>query len=90
MIDEPLRNYNEKRRSSLDIIARILNVIGKGGKKKTHIMYEANLNWRQLNAYLSLLVARGFITQDDENVYRITEKGERFLSSYKALKNILK
>ncbi len=89
MKHEPHEIQGERKRDPLDIVANILQIINKGGKRKTHIMYGANLNWRQLNSYLKFLIVRGLIVQDKGSTYHITQKGKKFLRAYKALKEAL-
>ncbi|MGB9756522.1 MAG: winged helix-turn-helix domain-containing protein [Candidatus Bathyarchaeales archaeon] len=71
-------------RSSLDIIADILNVVGEGGTKKTQIMYRANLSYRLLEKYLKD-VLEAFLLRFDDGCQRyvLTSKGRRFLEVYK-------
>ncbi len=80
-------------RSRVDIIANILRV-SDGGAKKTHIMYKCNLSFRQLHAYLDLLIDRKLlkkITQKSrrQELYEATSKGRAFLQAYKRIKALL-
>jgi predicted transcriptional regulator len=74
-----------KRRDRHDIVAEILKT-ARGGKIKTHIMYKAKLSYSQINEYLNLLVAKGFLEnmtikrkRQTITMYRTTEKGLEFL-----------
>jgi len=50
------------------------------GTTKTKIMYKAYLSYTQLKEYLSLLEESGMIVYEDgTQVYKITEKGRKFL-----------
>jgi predicted transcriptional regulator len=49
-------------RSRLEILARILNV-AEAATAKTHIMYRANLNYRELEKYLAFLGKKGMLQQ---------------------------
>ena len=71
------------------ILERCLN-----GALKTHIMYECNLNSRQLVQYIKFLTDRKLIEsiQDNPNskrpTYNTTELGKRYINAYKQLSGI--
>jgi predicted transcriptional regulator len=77
-------------------MAHILSV-GEGGAKKTHIMYQCNLSYRQICAYLDFLVDMGFLefitlkteNNDDSVLFEITNKGKDFIKAYQNLKTLL-
>ncbi len=70
-------------RDKLDIIADILTVASRK-PKKTQIMYEANLNFRVLQKYLTELSNASLICFEDEtHCYDLTLKGKTFLEAYK-------
>jgi len=83
-------------RSRIDIIANILQAATEGAKK-THIMYQCNLSFRQLQAYLDLLVEMGFLEyitlkterQSDSQLFETTRKGKAFIQAYHNLKALL-
>lgn len=81
-------------RSRVDIIANILHVSGEGAKK-THIMYQCNLSFRQLHAYLNLLIDRKLLRKVERKessrreLYETTSKGRAFLQAYKRIKKLL-
>jgi len=82
-------------RSRIDIMANVLRVAA-GGAKKTHIMYQCNLSFRQLQVYLDLLVDRGLLTKVSEsgkseevNLFETTKKGRAFLNAYRNIKVLL-
>ena len=77
------------RRSPIDIIAVIIIAVRSGNRKRTHIMYEANLNWSQLNAYLDYMKEKGLIDYNDDGSVSITNKGITFLELYQKLVQIL-
>ncbi len=70
------------KRDRLKIIAEILQV-AKNGVKKTHIMYQCNLSYRQTKKLLTSLLETGLIRIG--NSYDTTEKGLRFLEAYQTL-----
>lgn len=68
-----------KYRSRTEIISMILDSVTVG-TTKTKIMYKAYLSYTQLKEYLSLLEESGMIVYEDgTQVYKITEKGRKFL-----------
>ncbi len=84
---------SNKHRGSLDIIADILEA-SKGKTRKTYLMYRCNLSFKQLETYLNLLLKRGLISpiedkDNDTSLFKITEKGERFLETYKGLQGLM-
>jgi len=71
-----------KYRSRIDIAALILEA-ANGGAAKTKIMYKAFLSYAQLKEYLNKLIENGLIEHNkEERIFRITEKGLRFLQLY--------
>jgi|SRR5438105_7328171 len=74
------------RRDRLDIILRILE-IGSTPVKKTHILYQAGINFYQLSKYLDLLLRGGMIEQIDEpyTAFRTTEKGRSLIELFSGL-----
>ena len=79
------------RRSSLDVIADILDT-SRGGVKKTHLMYHCNMSFAQLKKYLDLILKARLIQVQDDNphlCFRISGKGRRFLKAYKSLKALM-
>jgi len=86
-------NENQrKRRDRLYIIAEILE-IAKDGTLKTQIMYKANLSFSQLNEYLNFLVNLNLLESKQINgktIYKTTDKGFKYLDSYKEILQLLK
>ena len=78
----------KKRRCRTDIIVDMLLVAGEKAKK-TQIVYKADLNFRMLEEYLPHLVDKGLI-ENTGGEYKTTEKGERFLTDYQKMKEMLK
>jgi predicted transcriptional regulator len=78
----------------MDIIADILDA-SRGGAKRTHLMYQCNLSFRQLKNYSHFLLKTGFlriVTKEKESVsgaYEVTEKGKKFLQAYRGLKSLM-
>jgi len=69
-----------KYRGRLQIIADILSVV-RGGARKTHVMYQANLSFALLKRYLKEVLEAGLISCDDDH-YRLTGRGESFLDRF--------
>jgi predicted transcriptional regulator len=75
-----------KNRSRLEIIAMILETIGDSGAIQAKIMYKVYLSFLQMKEYLSQIMQHGLIIYDDRaQIYRITDKGRRFLALYKQM-----
>lgn len=70
--------------------------IAKSSKSKTHIMYGANLSYRQLERYLEFLLDRGLLKVSGEkhskarHLFVTTDRGLAFLKAYSMLKEIIK
>jgi len=72
-----------KHRSRLKILANILDVINSNkGAKKTQIMYQAYLSYKLLVQYLNNVTEAGLVVCGEENCYKLTPKGEKFLAKF--------
>jgi len=90
MTATPIMNV-PKRRDKLVIMAEIIG-IAKRGTSKTHIMFEANLSFSQLNQYLNLLLQINLLEKfpcDEKEIYKATEKGLEFLERQGEIINLL-
>ncbi len=75
-----------KNRSRLEIIAMILETVGESGAIQAKIMYKVYLSFLQMKEYLSQIMQHGLIIYDDRaQIYKITDKGRRFLALYKQM-----
>jgi predicted transcriptional regulator len=79
----------------LDIVSQILEVANSGsggdGATKNKLMYEVSLSPAQLNEYVMILTERDLIHYDREtHTLRLTEKGRRFLKTYKQMDDMIK
>ena len=72
------------RRNDLDICADILGV-AQDGARKTHIVYQTNLNFNILKKYLDRLIGDDLIEKTESSHYVTTEKGVEFLKRYREL-----
>jgi len=80
------------RRSDIDIIGGILEVVGEGAKK-TEIVYKVNLNHSLLKRYLSVLVEKKFISEThlgNTKIYSITDRGIKLLDAIRRVRDLLK
>jgi predicted transcriptional regulator len=81
-------------RGWIEIIDMILESCGNGALK-THIMYECNLNSKQISKYIQFLKNRKLIeslrnTPSKRTIFRTTEMGKKYMDAYKQLENIFK
>ncbi len=82
-----------ERRSKYEIIYDILEVLQrKGGSvKPTHVLYGGNLSYDRLKKYMQELEENGLIEKVSSNgktLYKLTDKGYKFLSEYKKVKEL--
>ncbi|WP_230669774.1 winged helix-turn-helix domain-containing protein [Methanosarcina barkeri] len=73
-----------KRRSRTDIAVDILRV-AMNGAKKTHIVYEVNLNFNIAQKYLEMLKEKELIKHEN-GLFITTDKGKVFQEMAKELK----
>lgn len=83
-----------KYRSRDEIIEFILESISKNQTldktTASRIMYNAFLSYAQLKEYLSLLLKREIIQYNNSNkTYRLTEKGEQYMTLNKQISALL-
>ena len=80
--------YEEKRRTRIDLFAAIIEV-SLNGNKKTQIMRSANVNPRDLSAIMDFLVEKRLLyvahVENEGKQYRVTARGLRFLESYRKI-----
>ena len=86
---------NNKRRDRHDIVAEILKT-AREGRIKTHIMYKAKLSYSQINAYLQLLIDKGFLENNTVmrkrqtiTLYKTTPKGVYFIENIDTVNQML-
>lgn len=88
------KQNSRNHRGRLDIIADILGA-SVGQVRKTHLMYQCNLSFKQLRYYLAFLLKKQLLhaVADDEGsnpgLFKITDKGKEFLRAYKGLKGLM-
>jgi len=76
-----------RKRSKLEITADILRV-AVGGARKSHIVYQANLNFQIIKNYLIELINSGLLQSptDGSKLYVTTEKGLQYINYYEGMK----
>ena len=57
--------------------------------KKTHIMYRANLSYRQLKHYLRMLLRKRLITKKNE-YYVTTAQGRAFIENFSEIQSLMR
>ncbi|NOJ29728.1 MAG: hypothetical protein DA328_06120 [Nitrososphaeraceae archaeon] len=80
-----------KNRSRYEVIAAMLRSCYRR-ESRTKIMYKAMLSNDQCKLYLDSLLQYGLIQQvefNDKMMYVITERGNKFLTFYEQMKNLL-
>ena len=82
-----------KNRSRIEIFYDITTA-ARGSARKTHLMYKANLSFKQLDLYLKFLIRRSLVEEryDLENgarIYFVTSKGLHFLSLFENLLTLM-
>ena len=76
-----------KYRSRTEIVSHILEA-ANGGATKTKIMYKAFLSYAQLMEYLALLNQNGLLEHNEDQTYKTTGKGMKFLGIYTQLETL--
>jgi len=76
-----------RKRSKLEITADILRV-AVGGAKKSHIVYQANLNFQIIKNYLKDLISTGLLQSPTtgSKLYTTTDKGIAFVNYFDGMK----
>lgn len=76
----------KKNRNRFQITQAILE-IARDGAGKTRIMYRANLSFKLLEEYLTVLVGAGLlkVKEEERKTYTTSEKGLQFLRDFEAL-----
>jgi predicted transcriptional regulator len=88
------RSEGNNHRGRFDIIADILGA-SRGSIKRTYLMYQCNLSFRQLKSYSRFLVRQGLLCTVIEGdgsktkCFQVTEKGKEFLRAYAGLKSLM-
>jgi predicted transcriptional regulator len=80
-----------KYRSRTDILASILDSVNNiDGAGITTVMYKSFLSHYQLKKYMAIMLKNDLIRFDDERrLYRITDKGIRFLQLFNHMNELV-
>lgn len=81
-----------ERRSKLEVLLDIMDVVSEGNTGPTKIMYQSNISWQTLQESLDILLSNGLLFEGSDNLrkfYRLTEKGFRVLNQYRGLREDL-
>lgn len=91
MADRGLTGWGN--RGWVEIMEIILETCQKGALK-THIMYKANLNSKQVGLYVSFLEEKRLIERQSgtpaRTVWKTTERGKQYMTAYGQLANLFK
>ena len=81
-----------KHRSNIEVMGQILQVANYGNNTtKTKIMYQAYLNYNQLEEHILLLTKKGLLRYEvNTRTFRITERGLQSLELYGHIKDMIK
>jgi len=79
------------RRNKIEIVNDILvSIQDKNGKiKPTHLLYKSNLSYKKMKEYIDELIKKEMMNEkevDENRYYVITEKGLKFISEFKKMK----
>ena len=85
------QHYYAKNRSRLDVIAAILRVVSGREASKTRIMYGAYVSYAQIREYMPTMLEIGLLkaSNEQQSLYRINERGLRFLELYEGLNEMI-
>lgn len=78
------------RRGKLELYADILRAV-KDKSRKTHIVYDANLNFKRCEEYLKELKENGLVEIEAHSPLQwdITDRGYRYLEKYEEIRELL-
>jgi len=94
LLAQTKKHIGNSNRGRFDITADILEA-SNGGIRKTCLMYRCNLSFKQVKYYLDFLLENELlclVTGDgnsNHNLFEITDKGKKFLKTYKSLKALV-
>ncbi len=78
-----------KYRGRTEIVAMMLQAASSGATK-TRIMYKAYLSYTQVKEYLKFLLDNHLLKYDGgAQIYKVTEKGRRFLHAYDEISDLV-
>ena len=74
------------RRNKFDIYADMLR-LAANGIRKTHLVYQGNLNFRMVERYLTKLDEMRYIYEKD-GIYTTTDEGREYLRRYDSMTDL--
>ncbi len=82
------------KRDRLHVINDMLAAIReKHGKiKPTHLLYKANLSHKMMSEYITELMEKGFIAEEDDGknkFYVLTDKGNHYINEFGVIKQFM-
>ncbi|AEB94764.1 MAG: winged helix-turn-helix domain-containing protein [Metallosphaera sp.] len=77
----------KSRRTSIEIVADILEVVSSGSGSKSSVMKNANLSEGLAGKYLDILRSKGLIDYV-EGSYKLTEKGRQMLANFREIRKL--
>jgi predicted transcriptional regulator len=80
-----------ERRTPFEVIASILDAC-QYGTRRTRVMYQCNMSFKQLADYLDLLLETNLLLNDNNHQYsllRVSSKGKDFLKAYNSMKTLM-
>ncbi len=83
---------SQRTRSEWEIILDILSATAKNkNTKKTRIMQNAYLQWKNFDKYFTYLIEKRLVEKksSDEDNYKLTEKGDELLEILNRVNKIL-
>lgn len=82
-----MRDGQLSRRGKLEMYADVARAC-VGGTRKTAAMYKCSITFKKIKIILKDLGDWNIITCDNDNIYNITKRGNRFLLKYDAFKTV--
>jgi len=79
-------------RSRLDVYVNILKALARGSSKLTHIMYQAEINYKTVRRCLNFLIKQNLVKATPvgkRRFYHLTERGIAVLETLSKLENTL-
>ena len=83
---------SKARRSTMEMMCDILEVVSSGTAKPTQILLKANLSWKVMNECMDMLLKDNLLSRVSDGkreTYRLTEKGHSVLGLYRELRVML-
>src|SRR5712691_770408 len=87
--EAPTTQQHIRNRSRIDVIAANLREFTVIVPTNTRIMYVSFLSSTQMREYVPFLLNNGLLTKVEQSIYKITEKGTRFLMLCDQLNNMV-